>query len=89
MIENIAVNASRTTQHCVTLSTREIECDIMAHGAKTLALKAVLDFVQQHLIGSVIDMYMDNGGERRWLKTPRALIAASTLTYASISCGGL
>ena len=53
MLENKAVRASSTTQHCVTLSsTSEEEYVAMAHGAKiALAIKAVLDFVQPHLSG--------------------------------------
>ena len=52
MFGNIAVSASSTTQHCVTLSTSETEYVAMAHGATTtLAIKAVLDFVQPHLSG--------------------------------------
>ena len=52
MLGNTAVSASSKTQHCVTLSTSEAEYVVMAHGAKTsLAIKAVLDFVQPHLSG--------------------------------------
>ena len=40
MLENTAVSASSTTQHCVTIFTSEVEYVAMAHGAKTvLAMK--------------------------------------------------
>ena len=56
MLVNTAVSVSSTTQHCVTLSTSEAENDEMTHGGKTaLAIKAVLDFVQPHLSGRLID----------------------------------
>ena len=46
MLGNTAVSASSLTQHCVTLSTSEVEYVAMAHGAETsLAIKAVLDFI--------------------------------------------
>ncbi|CAM9944380.1 unnamed protein product, partial [Ascophyllum nodosum] len=56
MLGNTAVRASSTTQHCVTLSTREAEYATIAHVVKTvLAEKAVLDFAQPHLSGRAID----------------------------------
>ena len=36
MLENTAVGASSSTQHCVTLPTSEAEHVVMAHGAKTV-----------------------------------------------------
>ena len=46
MVGGTVVNASRTTQHCVTLSTSETEYVAMAQGVKTaLFTKAVLDFL--------------------------------------------
>ena len=72
MLGNIAVSASSTTQHCVTLSTSEAEYVTMAHGAKTaLAIKAVLDFVQPHLSGRAIYMYEDNEGAKALTENPQ------------------
>ena len=72
MLGNTVVSASSTTQHCVTLSTSRAEYVAIAHGAKTaLAIKAVLDFVQPHLSGRVIDMYKDNDGAKVLAETLR------------------
>ena len=72
MLENTAVNASSTTQHCVTLSTSEAEYVAMAHGSKTvLAIKAVLDFVQPYLSGGAIDMFEDNKGAKTLAENPQ------------------
>ena len=50
MVGGTVVNASSTTQHCVTHSTSEAEYVAMAHAAKTaLFTKAVLDFLQPKL----------------------------------------
>ena len=71
ILGNTAVSTSSTTQHCVTLSTSEAEYAAMAHGAKTaLAMKAVLDFVEPHLSGRVIDMYEDNEGAMALAENP-------------------
>ena len=66
MLGNTPVSASSTTQHCVTLlSTSEAEYVAIAHGAKTsLAIKAVLDFVQPHIRGRAINMYEDKEGAK-------------------------
>ena len=57
------MNASSTTQHCATLSTRETEYVAMAQGAKTaLFTKAVLDFLQPELADETIDLFEDNQG---------------------------
>ena len=57
------VNASSTTQHCVTLSTSEAEYVAMAQGVKTaLFAKAVLDSLQPELAGETIDLFEDNQG---------------------------
>ena len=46
MVGGTVVNASSTTQHCITLSTSEAEYVAMAQGVKTaLFTKAVLDFL--------------------------------------------
>ena len=90
MLENTAVSASRTAQHCVTLSTSGAEYVAMAYGAKiALAIKAGLEFVQPHLSGRVIDVYEDNEGAKALDEIPRVLIAASTYTCAFIFRGGL
>ena len=47
IVGSTVVNASSTTQHCITLSTSEAEYVAMAQGAKTaLVAKGVLDFLQ-------------------------------------------
>ena len=72
MLENTAVSASSTTQHCVTLSTSEAEYVAMAHGAKSaLAIKAMLEFVQPHLSGRAIGMYEDNEGAKALAENPQ------------------
>ena len=72
MLENTAVSASSTTQHCVTLSTSEADYVAMTHGAKTaLAIKAVLDFVQPHLSGRAIDIYDYNAGAKALAENPQ------------------
>lgn len=58
-----AVNASSTTQHCVTLSTSEAECRTMAQGVKTVLLtRVVLEFLQPQFVGRVIVLFKDNQG---------------------------
>ena len=55
------VNASSTTEHCVTFSTSEAEYVAMAQGANTaLFTKAVLDFLQPELANETIDVFEDN-----------------------------
>ena len=50
MVGGTVVNASSTTQHCVTLSTSEAEYVAMAQGENTvLFTKAVLNFLQPEL----------------------------------------
>ena len=72
MLGNTSVSASSTTQHYATLSTSEAEYVAMAHGAKTaLAIKAMLNFVQPHLSGRAIDVYMDNGGAKALAENPQ------------------
>ena len=72
MLGNTAVRASSTTQHCVTLSTREAEYATIAHVAKTvLAEKAVLDFAQPHLSGRAIDVYEDDEGAKGLAENPQ------------------
>ena len=72
MLGNTAVNASSTTQHCVTLSTNEVEYVAMARGAKTtLAIKAGVDFFQTHFSGRVIGMYEDNDGAKALAENPQ------------------
>ena len=73
MLGNTTVSACSTTQHCVTLSTSEVEYFAMAYGAKTaLAMKAVFDFVQPHLSGSAIDMFEDKEGAKALAETPQS-----------------
>ena len=63
MVGGTVVNASSTTQHCVTLSTSETEYVAMAQGAKAaLFTKAVLDFLQSELANETIDLFEDNQG---------------------------
>ena len=63
MVGGTVVNASSTTQHCVTLSTSEAEYVAMAQGAKTaLFAKAVLDFLQPELANETTDLFEDNQG---------------------------
>ena len=65
MLGNTAVCAILTTKHCVALFTNEAACVAMAHrGNTSLSIKAVLDFVQPHISGSVIILYKDNEGAR-------------------------
>ena len=72
MLGNTAVSSSSTTQHCVTLSTSEASYVAMAHGAKTTsAIKSLLDFVQPHLSGRVIDMYEDNEEAKTSAENPQ------------------
>ena len=64
MVGGTVVNASSTTQHCVTISTSEAEYVAMAQGAKTaLFTKAVLDFLQPELASETIDLLENNQGE--------------------------
>ena len=63
MVGGTVVNASSTTQHCLTLSTREAEYVAMAQGAKTaLFTKAVLDFLQPQFADETIDVFEDDQG---------------------------
>ena len=63
MVGGTVVNASSTTQHCVTLSTSAAEYVTMAQRAKTALLtKAVLDFLQPELANETIDLFEDNQG---------------------------
>ena len=63
MAGGTVVNASSTTQHCVTPSTSEAEYVAMAQGAKTaLFTKAVLDFLQPELASETIDLFEYNQG---------------------------
>ena len=63
MVGGTVVNASNTTQHCVTFSTSEAEYVAMAQGAKTTLLtKAVLGFLQSELASETIDLFEDNQG---------------------------
>ena len=58
MVGGTVVNASSTTQHCVTLSTSEAKYVAMAQGAKTaLFTKAVLDFLQPELANETFDLF--------------------------------
>ena len=57
------VNASSTTQHCVTISTSETEYVAVAQGAKTASFtKVVLDFLQAEHASEIIDLFEDNQG---------------------------
>ena len=63
MVGGTIVNASSTTQHCVTLSSSEAEYVAMAQRAKTALLsKVVLDFLQPELASETIDLFEDNQG---------------------------
>ena len=63
MVEGTVVNASSTTQHYVTRSTREPEYVAMAQGEKTaLFTKAVLDFLQPELANETTYLFEDNQG---------------------------
>ena len=63
MVEGTVVNASSTTQHCVSRFTSEAEYVAIAQGAKTaLFTKAVLDFLQPELPSETIDSFEDNQG---------------------------
>ena len=65
------MNASSTTQHCVTLSTSEAEYVAMAQGAKTaLFTKAVLDFMQPRLARETIFLFEDNQGAIAMAENP-------------------
>ena len=58
MVGGTVVNASSTTQHCVTLSTIEAEYVAMAQGENTVLLtKAVLSFLQPKLANETIDFF--------------------------------
>ena len=60
MVGGTVVNASSTTQHCVTLSTSEAEYVAMAQrqGENTvLFTKAVLNFLQPELANETIDFF--------------------------------
>ena len=60
MVGGTAVNASSTTQHCVTLSTSEAEYVGMAQGENIVLftkLKAVLNFLQPELANETIDFF--------------------------------
>ena len=72
VLRNIAVSASSTTQHCVTLSTSEAEYDALTQGANTAsAIKAVLDFVQPHFSDRAFDMYEDTEGAKALAENPQ------------------
>ena len=63
MVGSTVVNASSTTQHCVTLSTSETEYVAMAQGVKTaLFTKAVWDFLQPGFANETIELFEDNQG---------------------------
>ena len=63
MVGGTVVNASSTTQHCVTLSTSEAEYVAMTQGAMAaLFTKAVLDFLQLELANETIDLIEDSQG---------------------------
>ena len=64
MVGGTNVNASSTTQHCVTLSTREAKYVALAQGAKTALFTktVVLDFLQPELASETIDLFEDNQG---------------------------
>ena len=63
MVGGTVVNASSTTQHCVTLSISEAEYVAMAQGAKTaLFTKVVLNFLQPELASDIFDLFEDNQG---------------------------
>ena len=63
MVGDTFVNASSTTQYCVTLSSSEAEYVAMAQVAKTaLFTKAVLDFLQPELANETIDLFEENQG---------------------------
>ena len=67
MVGGTAVNASSTTQLCVTLSTSEAEYVAMAQRAKTaLFTKPVLDFMQPGIVRETIDLFENrqSGGNR-------------------------
>ena len=61
----VVVNASSTTQHCVTLSTSEAEYVAMAQGAKT-----VLEFLKPELANETIDLFEDNQGAMAIAQNP-------------------
>ena len=66
MVGGTVVNASSTTQHCVTPCTSEEEYVVMAQGANTaLFTKAVVDFLQPELASETIDLFEDNQGAMR------------------------
>lgn len=66
MLGNAPVSGSHTTQHCVILSTSKTEHVAIAHRANTAsAIKAMLGYIQPHLRGSSINMYVDTSGKRR------------------------
>ena len=63
MVGGTVVNASSTTQHCVTLSTSEAEYVAMAQGENTvLFTKAALNFLQPELANETIDFFKGNQG---------------------------
>ena len=71
MVGGTVVNASSTTQHCVTLSTSEAEYIAMAQGENTvLFTKAVLNFLQTELANETIDLFEDNRGAIAKVENP-------------------
>ena len=82
MLGGTVVNASSTTQYCVTLSTSEAEYVAMAQGAKTaLFTKAVVDFLQAELANETIDLFEDNQEAIAIAETQSVGGGRSTLTY--------
>ena len=72
MLGNTTLSARSATQHCVALSTSEVEHVAITHEAKTaLAIKVVFDFVQPHLSGRTIDIYEDSEGVKALAENPQ------------------
>ena len=66
-----SVIASRTTPHCMTLSTSEAEYVAMAQSANIILFsRAVLAFPQPQLVGGVIDSFEDNQGAIAMAENP-------------------
>ena len=71
MLGGAAISATSTTQHCVTLSTSEAEYVAITQGARMILFtNAVLEFLQPQISGRTVDVFEDNQGQSRWLKTP-------------------
>ena len=72
ILGDTAVSNSSTTQHCVTLSTSEVEYVAMVYGAKSVfAIKRLCWTLFSHISVVVrITCMRITRGQKRWLKSP-------------------